>query len=51
MSGSHAGHAPGGPAAEGLLVAAMWSWAGQVLYPAQAARRAGTAPVPAPEGE
>lgn len=46
MSGGH-GHAPGGAAAEGLLVSAMWSYASRVLYPAQSLRRAGLLP-PAP---
>jgi len=40
MSG---GGAPGGPAAEGVLVGAMWSYAANVLYPSQALRRAGLA--------
>jgi SAM-dependent methyltransferase len=44
MCALHAGHAPGGPAAEGLLVAAMWSWSAHVLQPVQAARRAGLVP-------
>jgi ubiquinone/menaquinone biosynthesis C-methylase UbiE len=43
MSGAH-GHAPGGAQAEGMLVAAMWSWAAHVLYPAQWLRRAGAVP-------
>lgn len=51
MSGDHSGGAPGGPAAEGLLVAAMWSYAAQVLYPAQALRRAGLLPPSQPAGE
>lgn len=36
MSGS-----PGGPAAEGMLVQAMWWYAGTVLYPSQALKRVG----------
>jgi len=39
MSGAH-----GGPAAEGALVAAMWSYAANVLQPSQALRRAGLLP-------
>lgn len=45
MSGGH-GHAPGGEAAEGLLVSAMWSYASQVLYPTQWLRRSGVLPAP-----
>jgi ubiquinone/menaquinone biosynthesis C-methylase UbiE len=45
MSAGH-GHAPGGAAAEGALVAAMWSYAAQVLMPAQWLRRAGLLPRP-----
>jgi len=33
--------APGGPLAEGLLVQAMWWYAGSVLHPAQSLKRAG----------
>lgn len=51
MSGSHGGGAPGGPQAEGLLVAAMWSWAANVLHPAQAMKRAGLLPRPEPLGD
>jgi ubiquinone/menaquinone biosynthesis C-methylase UbiE len=51
MSHGHGGHAPGGAAAEGALVGAMWSWANSVLYPTQALRRAGLAPPPAPVGD
>ena len=43
MSAGH-GHAPGGAAAEGVLVGAMWSYAAQVLYPAQWLRRTGGLP-------
>ncbi len=50
MSGGH-GHAPGGAFAEGMLVSAMWSYAANVLYPAQAARRAGLLPPATPIGE
>jgi SAM-dependent methyltransferase len=50
VSGAH-GHAPGGAAAEGTLVAAMWSWAAQVLYPAQYLRRSGLLPAPKAEGD
>jgi ubiquinone/menaquinone biosynthesis C-methylase UbiE len=39
MSGEH-----GGAVAEGVLVAAMWSYAATVLYPYQALRRAGFLP-------
>src|SRR5215510_8860501 len=39
MSGAH-----GGVAAEGVLVAAMWSYAATVLYPFQALRRFGLVP-------
>jgi ubiquinone/menaquinone biosynthesis C-methylase UbiE len=48
--GGH-GHAPGGIAAEGALVAAMWSWAQQVLYPTQWLRRSGLQARPAPDGD
>lgn len=47
MSHTHAASAagpPGGVAAEGVLVGAMWSYAAQVLYPSQALRRAGLLP-------
>ena len=45
MSHAHGGGgAPGGVAAEGVLVGAMWSYAAQVLYPSQALRRAGLLP-------
>jgi len=37
-------HEHGGAMAEGVLVAAMWSYASSVLYPAQALRRAGLLP-------
>ena len=37
-------HTHGGTPAEGVLVAAMWSYAATVLYPFQALRRAGLAP-------
>jgi SAM-dependent methyltransferase len=50
VSGSH-GHAPGGAAAEGALVAAMWSWASRVLYPTQHLRRSGLLPLPVVQGE
>jgi SAM-dependent methyltransferase len=51
VSHAHGGHAPGGAAAEGVLVGAMWSWASSVLYPTQALRRAGLAPAPVPIGD
>jgi len=50
MSGSH-GHAPGGVAAEGALVSAMWQYAAQVLYPVQHLRRNGLLPPPEPVGD
>jgi ubiquinone/menaquinone biosynthesis C-methylase UbiE len=37
-------HGHGGSFAEGVLVAAMWSYASTVLYPSQALRRAGLLP-------
>ncbi len=43
--------APGGAAAEGVLVQAMWSFAATVLYPAQALRRSGLAPAEPPVGD
>jgi ubiquinone/menaquinone biosynthesis C-methylase UbiE len=46
MSGAH-----GGGHAEGILVSAMWSYAWQVLYPAQTLRRRGLAPLPARLGD
>jgi ubiquinone/menaquinone biosynthesis C-methylase UbiE len=49
MGDAH-GHAPGGPAAEGLLVAAMWSYAAGVLHPAQWLKHAGLWPRPARMG-
>jgi ubiquinone/menaquinone biosynthesis C-methylase UbiE len=45
------GHAPGGKAAEGALVSAMWSWATNVLYPTQWLRHSGVLPRPTPSGE
>jgi ubiquinone/menaquinone biosynthesis C-methylase UbiE len=50
VSDAH-GHAPGGQAAEGALVSAMWSWAATVLYPTQWLRRAGVLPRLTPSGE
>src|SRR5262245_22785740 len=44
-------HAPGGDPAAGVLVAAMWSYASSVLYPAQALKRAGVLPGLAREGD
>jgi len=49
-------HTHGGALAEGVLVAAMWSYAATVLYPCQALRRAGlvkrqiTGELPVPSG-
>lgn len=43
--------APGGLAAEGYLVHAMWTYASQVLYPAQALKRAGLFSPGPPVGE
>jgi ubiquinone/menaquinone biosynthesis C-methylase UbiE len=44
-------HQPGGDPASGALVAAMWSYATSVLYPAQALKRAGALPGLAREGD
>jgi SAM-dependent methyltransferase len=44
-------HPSGGDPAQGVLVAAMWSYAGSVLYPAQALKRAGLLSGLAREGD
>ncbi|MDQ3697400.1 MAG: class I SAM-dependent methyltransferase [Gemmatimonadota bacterium] len=50
IAGDH-GHAPGGTAAEGVLAAAMWSYAVNVLYPAQWLKRSGIVPRSPPLGD
>jgi ubiquinone/menaquinone biosynthesis C-methylase UbiE len=45
------GHAPGGVEAEAVLVGAMWSYASQVLYPAQVLKHAGLLPAAQVSGE
>ncbi len=51
MAHSHGGGAPGGQAASGLLAQTMWSYASQVLLPAQALKRSGLVPAAPPMGD